>query len=42
MAHRFFSSQAQGFVRCGVATPKVAVGDPAANAEAILELARQG
>ncbi len=42
MAHRFYSSQAQGFVRCAVATPKVAVGDPAANAQAILELARQG
>ncbi|MDP2259933.1 MAG: NAD(+) synthase [Caulobacter sp.] len=42
MAHRFYSSQAQGFVRCGVATPKVAVGDPAANAQAILELARRG
>ncbi|MDZ4318123.1 MAG: NAD(+) synthase [Phenylobacterium sp.] len=42
MAHRFYSSQAQGFVRCAVATPRVAVGDPAANAQAILELARQG
>ncbi len=42
MAHRFYSSQAQGFVRCGVATPGVAVGDPAANAQAILDLARQG
>ena len=42
MAHRFYSSQAQGFVRCGVATPKVSVGDPAANAQAILDLARRG
>jgi NAD+ synthase (glutamine-hydrolysing) len=42
MTHRFYSSQAQGFVRCAVATPRVAVGDPAANAQAILDLARQG
>ncbi|WP_300574384.1 NAD(+) synthase [Phenylobacterium sp.] len=42
MAHRFYSSQAQGFVRCGVATPRVAVGDPAANARAILDEARKG
>ena len=42
MTHRFFASQAQGFVRCAVATPRVAVGDPAANAQAILDLARQG
>jgi ribulose-phosphate 3-epimerase len=42
MAHRFYSSQAQGFVRCGVATPKVAVGDPAGNAQAILAQARKG
>jgi NAD+ synthase (glutamine-hydrolysing) len=42
MAHRFYSSQAQGFVRCGVATPRVAVGDPAANAQAILAQARKG
>lgn len=42
MTHRFYSSQAQGFVRCGVATPRVAVGDPVANAQAILDLARQG
>ncbi|MDP1642609.1 MAG: NAD(+) synthase [Phenylobacterium sp.] len=42
MAHRFYSSQAQGFVRCAVATPRVAVGDPAANAQSILELARRG
>jgi NAD+ synthase (glutamine-hydrolysing) len=42
MTHRFFSSQAQGFVRCGVATPRAHVGDPAANAQAILELARAG
>ncbi|MDP1617613.1 NAD(+) synthase [Phenylobacterium sp.] len=42
MSHRFYSSQAQGFVRCGVATPRVAVGDPAANAQAILEQARKG
>ncbi|MBC7167973.1 NAD(+) synthase [Phenylobacterium sp.] len=42
MAHRFFSHQAQGFVRCATATPRVSVADPAANAQAILELARQG
>ncbi|HMP61999.1 MAG TPA: nitrilase-related carbon-nitrogen hydrolase, partial [Phenylobacterium sp.] len=42
MTHRFFSSQAQGFVRCGVATPRAFVADPAANAAAILELARRG
>jgi NAD+ synthase (glutamine-hydrolysing) len=42
MTHRFYSSQAQGFVRCGVATSRVAVGDPAANAPAILEQARKG
>ena len=42
MAHRFYSHQAQGFVRCATATPRVSVADPAANAQAILELARQG
>ncbi len=42
MAHRFYSHQAQGFVRCATATPKVSVADPAANAQAILDLARQG
>ena len=42
MTHRFYSSQAQGFVRCAVATPRVTVGDPVANAQAILDLARQG
>lgn len=40
-AHRFFSIHAQGLVRVGAATPVVSPGDPAANAEATLALARR-
>ena len=38
----FFSHHRQGFVRVAACTPTMAVGDPAANAMAHLELARQG
>jgi NAD+ synthase (glutamine-hydrolysing) len=38
----FQSARQHGFVRVGAATPRVAVGDPAANVDAILELARRG
>jgi len=38
----FFSLHAHGFVRVAACTPRVEVGDPAFNAEATLELARQG
>jgi NAD+ synthase (glutamine-hydrolysing) len=38
-AHPFWSPAAHGIVRVAAATPRVAVGDPAANAAAILELA---
>src|SRR6476469_10243444 len=38
---RFFSLHAQGFVRIAACTPRIAVGDPHANAQATLELMRQ-
>jgi len=38
----FYSLHAQGFVRVAACTPLIAVGDPAANASATLELMRQG
>lgn len=40
-AHRFFSIHAQGLARVGAATPVVSPGDPAANVEATLALARR-
>ena len=40
--HRFFSHHAQGMVRVGACTPRATAGDPAANAEAHLALAREG
>ncbi|HXQ17740.1 MAG TPA: NAD(+) synthase [Caulobacteraceae bacterium] len=40
MKQDFRSLYAHGFVRLAAATPKASVGDPAANAAAILELAR--
>ena len=39
---RFRSIHAHGFVRVGACTPRGTVGDPAANAEATIALARQG
>jgi NAD+ synthase (glutamine-hydrolysing) len=38
----FYSLHRQGFVRVAACTPRVSVGDPAANLAATLELARQG
>ena len=42
MKQDFHSLYAHGFVRLAAATPAARVGDPAANAAAILELARRG
>lgn len=39
--HRFYSIHAHEMVRVGAATPLATVGDPAANAEATIALARQ-
>ena len=41
MKQNFHSLYAHGFVRLAAATPEARVGDPGANAAAILELARQ-
>ncbi len=41
-SHRFFSIHRQGMIRAGVCTPIATAGDPAANAEATIALARQG
>jgi NAD+ synthase (glutamine-hydrolysing) len=41
VAQDFRSLYAHGFVRIAAATPKASVGDPAANAAAILKLARE-
>jgi NAD+ synthase (glutamine-hydrolysing) len=40
--HRFYSIHRHGLVRVGACTPLATVGDPAANAEATIALARQG
>ena len=40
--HRFYSIHAHEMVRVGAATPVATAGDPAANAEATIALARQG
>jgi NAD+ synthase (glutamine-hydrolysing) len=40
--HPFYALHAQGMIRAGVCTPLATVGDPAANAEATIALARQG
>ena len=42
MPHPFYAIHSHGFVRVAVCTPKVAVGDPGANAAETLELAREG
>ena len=42
MTAAFFSIHAQGMVRIGACTPRIAVGDPAANALETLELLREG
>ena len=39
--HRFYSIHAHEMVRVGAATPQATVGDPAANGEATIALARQ-
>ena len=41
-SHRFHSIHAQGMLRVGACTPLATVGDPAANAEATIALAREG
>ena len=41
MAQDFHSLYAHGFIRLAAAAPRVTVGDPAANAEAILAVARR-
>ena len=41
-ASPFFSLHRQGFVRVAACTPRIAVGDPARNAEETLELLREG
>jgi NAD+ synthase (glutamine-hydrolysing) len=40
--HPFFSLHRQGMIRAGVCTPAATAGDPAANAAATIELAKQG
>jgi NAD+ synthase (glutamine-hydrolysing) len=40
--HRFHSIHRHGLIRVGACTPLATVGDPAANAEATIALARQG
>jgi NAD+ synthase (glutamine-hydrolysing) len=42
MSESFYSIHAQGMVRIGACTPRIAVGDPAANARETLELVREG
>jgi NAD+ synthase (glutamine-hydrolysing) len=42
MSAPFFSIHAQGMVRIGACTPRIAVGDPAANARETLELLQEG
>ena len=42
MTHPFFSLHTHGFVRVAVCTPRVSVGDPAANAAEHLALAQEG
>jgi NAD+ synthase (glutamine-hydrolysing) len=41
-SHPFYSHQAQGFVRVGACTPRATVGDPLANAEAVIALLEEG
>jgi NAD+ synthase (glutamine-hydrolysing) len=40
--HRFYSIHRHGLIRVGACTPLATAGDPAANAEATIALARQG
>jgi NAD+ synthase (glutamine-hydrolysing) len=42
MSESFYSIHAQGMVRIGACTPRIAVGDPAANVRETLELAKEG
>ena len=42
MSHEFFSLHRQGFVRVAACTPKMAVGDPAANAAETLAMMHDG
>ena len=41
-SHPFYSIHRQGMIRAGVCTPVTTVGDPRANAEAAIALAREG
>ena len=41
-AHPFYSIHAHELIRAGACTPHATVGDPAANAEATIALAKQG
>ncbi|MES2988289.1 MAG: NAD(+) synthase [Pseudomonadota bacterium] len=41
-AHAFYALHRQGMIRAGVCTPIATAGDPAANAEATIALAKQG
>ncbi|HVJ00686.1 MAG TPA: nitrilase-related carbon-nitrogen hydrolase, partial [Sphingomonas sp.] len=41
-SHPFYSLHRQGMIRAGVCTPATVVADPAANARATIELAKQG
>ncbi len=41
-SHAFYSLHRQGMIRTGVCTPIATVGDPMANAEAAIALAKQG
>ena len=42
MTASFYSLHAQGFVRIAASTPRIAVGDPAANADETLALMHEG
>ncbi len=41
-AHPFHSIHTHGFVRVGACTPRASVGDPVANADAVIALAKDG
>ncbi|HET7401067.1 MAG TPA: NAD(+) synthase [Usitatibacter sp.] len=42
MKDRFFSAHRQGFVRAGVCTPRIHIGDPARNAQEVAALIEEG
>ncbi len=41
-AHPFYSIHSHELIRVGACTPRATVGDPAANAEAVIALAKEG